>query len=285
MAGDDLDVLRSAALWDPEGRERWDIVHYFCRRTDRPAFDAALRMALSEDLPERMIGLDVLAMFGHEAGFPFLEESLPVVIRACDDRRPAVVQAAVVALGCLRDARGLRAVLAHVAHEDEDIRHSVAVALPWVAGDPAAPDAVAALIRLSTDPAAYVRDWATFGLVFESMGDSEQVRRALLDRVDDPDPDTAVEALRGLGRRGDRRVIPALTIALAAPEPDYYYDVVEAATKLAAPELLPALRRLKEQETSDDDEDHDGGPRMLDVAIAACTAGPDEGAGGTPSGS
>jgi HEAT repeat protein len=262
----DLEVLRAAALLDPDGQERGQVVSDFHRRVDRSAFEAALVLARVEDLRERMIGLDVLGQLG-TPGRPFLEDTLPVVIEACDDWRPGVVQSAVVALGHLADPRGLDAALRQTAHHDEDVRQALAFTLPSVGGDVASLEVVAALVRLSADRSDYVRDWATFSLGMAWAGDSEQIRRALLDRVGDPDPDTAGEAFLGLARRrGDRRMLAALCAALEDADP--VYILIEAAAELAAPELLPALRRLKQQEAPDDDAE----TWKLDEAIIACVS-------------
>ncbi|MFE6049285.1 HEAT repeat domain-containing protein [Kitasatospora sp. NPDC056446] len=262
---DDLEVLRAAALMDPDEHERWHVVGDFHLRADRSAFEAACVLARAADPRERMIGLDVLGQLGFGADRPFLEEALPIVVEACADGQSGVVHSAVVALGHLADQRGLAAVLGQSGHDDEDVRQAVAFTLPSVAGDPACPEAVDALIRLSGDPSAFVRDWATFGLGLEAAGDSERIRGALLERVDDPDPDTAGEALLGLARRGDRRMLTALGAALDDSDPS---DIlIEAATESAAPELLPVLRRLRQRAMPDGDEQ----TRELDEAILACS--------------
>ncbi|MGW2399607.1 HEAT repeat domain-containing protein [Kitasatospora sp. NPDC001664] len=267
MADDDegLEVLRAAALLDPDGHDYWQVVSDFHRRADRSAFEAACTLARAQDMRERVVGLDVLGQLGYSVGRPFREETLPIVVEACVDSRPGVVQSAVVALNHLADPRGFAAVLGQAEHDDEDVRQAVAFALPSVAGAPTSPEAIAALIRLSGDRSDFVRDWATFGLALESAGDNEQIRHALLERVGDPDPDTAGEALLGLARRGDRRILTALIAALDGDDPDHI--AIEAACELAAPELLPVLRRLKQQEPPDDDEE----PWMLDDAITACS--------------
>ncbi|MFE3073350.1 HEAT repeat domain-containing protein [Streptomyces sp. NPDC059247] len=256
-----LDVLRAAAPMDPDGQERWRVVADFHGRADRAAFGAACAAARSGNGRERMIGLDVLGQFGHGADRPFLEETLPLVAGACADRHPGVAGSALVALGHLADPRGLPAVLGQAGHADEDVRQAVAFTLPSVAGEPARPEAVTALILLSTDSSDQVRDWATFGLGLESTGDTEQIRRALLDRVTDPDPDTAGEAFLGLARRGDRRILAALGAALDAPAPA---DILlQAACEAATPELLPALHRLRQRDALQ--------PQRVDEAVTACS--------------
>ncbi|WP_051711713.1 HEAT repeat domain-containing protein [Streptomyces sp. NRRL S-350] len=262
---DDLDVLRAAALLDLDGHDRWHVIGEFHLRTDRSAFEAARELARAGDVRERVIALDVLGRLGSDAGRPFSEEILPVVMEACADGRSRVVASAVAALSHLADPRSLPAVLAQAGHHDEDVRQAVAFTLPSVAGEPACPEAVAALVRLSRDRSDFVRDWATFGLGLESTGDCEQIRGALLERVGDAHADTAGEAFLGLARRGDRRMLAALGAALEARDPA---DIlIEAAFESAAPELLPALRRLKQRETPGDD----ARTWTLDEAITACS--------------
>lgn len=176
-----------------------------------------------------------------------------------------VTIAAVSALGHLGDERGLDAVLRHRRHPDDDIRFAVAGALPSIAGDPPSDKAVDALIELTSDSHSDVRDWATFGLGSQLGIDLPKVRDALVARLDDPDGDTAGEALVGLARCHDARVVDRLREWLERP--DCGNLVVEAAASLGSPELLPALVRLKEQGWDRDD------PRgeWLDQAIQACS--------------
>ncbi|WP_329579548.1 HEAT repeat domain-containing protein [Kitasatospora sp. NBC_01250] len=273
---DDLEVLRAAALLDPDEHEQWDVVHAFQKRADRSAFEAARVLVRAADARERVIGLTILAQFGSRADRLFLEERLSIAIEACADPQAEVIRSAVLALAHLGDPRGLAAALGQEGHPDEDVRQAVAFALPSVGGDPACPDAVAALIRLSGDRSDYVRDWATFGLGLESAGDGERIRRALLERVGDPDRDTAAEAFLGLAQRGDRRMLSALGVALEGPDPAD--KVIEAAAELAAPELLPALHRLKQRAGADADLR----ASTIDEAISACSAAAAAHAGGGP---
>jgi len=265
-ADDDLeDLLRgAAAIQDRESDERWAIIRVLHNRTDPRTLDAARVLARSRDLQEQLLGLDILAQFGYSAGRPFLDETLPIVVDACDDEWWEVLDSAVTALGHLADIRGLPAVLRHAAHPSEEVRHAVAVALPHVAGIPADDRAVAALIRLSADPDVEVRDWATFGLGSQLETDTEAIRDALAARLDDAEGDTAGEALLGLALRKDPR---ARTPLLAWLDDQPGNLIVEAAAAFGSPEALPALLHLKEEGW----QTGETRPAVLDEAIEACS--------------
>jgi HEAT repeat protein len=265
-APDELDLLlqRALAFDDQDADERWQIVAELHRRCDRPVFDAAVLLAGSDDPHARVLGLDILGQVGYLADRPFLEETLPVLQTACADECPAVLVAAVAALGHIRDRRALPAVLRHAGHDHAEVRHRVAAALPGIVGDPPADEGVAALIRLTADPDPDVRDWATFGLGSQLDVDSAPVRDALAARLADGEGDTAGEALVGLARRGDPRALPAVLAGLAVDPGNL---VVEAAGYLRAAQALPALLRLKAAGW----QQGDPRPAVLDDAIRSCS--------------
>jgi len=262
---EDLDkLLERAAAMDLESEERWEIIRKIQRRADRPAFDAACAFAHSDSWAKRVLGLDVLGQIGYKQNRPFAEETLPILIQACEDDHPYVLGSAITALGHVRDPRGLAAVLRHSSHPSEDVRFNVAAALPSVCDDPPFAEAVTALISLSADPDPEIRDWATFGLGSQINTDTTSIRDALAARLTDPEEDTAGEALLGLALRHDPRTLPAL-LAMLADNPGNL--IVEAAGELGSPEALPTLQRLKAEGWQDDDPR----PSVLDDAIAACS--------------
>lgn len=258
-------LLARAAAMDCEAAGRWDIVAEVHGRTDRTAFEAARALACSADRAERVLGLDILGQIGYSQNRPWAGETLPVLIAACDNKLPDVLDSAITALGHLADPQGLTAVLNHAAHPDDEVRFAVAAALPAVAGDPPAAAAVAALILLSADRDPEIRDWATFGLGSQLEVDSAPLRQALAARLDDPDGDTAGEALLGLALRHDRVALP-IVLSRLADNPGNL--IVEAAAALGSPAALPALRKLK----ADGWQEDEPRPSVLDDAISACSS-------------
>lgn len=101
---------------------------------------------------------------------------------------------------------------------------------------------VKTLIEWMSDPDSEVRDWATTALA--ASGDASPiVRDALLARVADADFDVRSEAILGLARRRDQRVLPFLKEALQAERVGQLY--VEAAGYASDQQLVEPLELLR----------------------------------------
>lgn len=178
--------------------------------------------------------------------------------------------AVVEALGHAYDERAALLIvpLAEAGHPDPEVRFVVAANVAnGVESEPARARVSAALVRMSTDPADDVRDWACFGLLQLEAGGAE-VRDALAARLDDPHLDTRSEALLALARLGDARALPVLLARLTDAD-DVTLLVLKAAAEWADPVLLPALEELAE-EWGDDDDEHTA---VLVVALRRCHPG------------
>jgi HEAT repeat protein len=138
---------------------------------------------------------------------------------------------AIVLCGVCRAPDGVWALVALAGHPHEDVRFGVACAL----GGREEPAAVAALLRLTADADGDVRDWATFGLGALGGADGPAVREALVRRLGDPHGDTHFEAVVGLAKRRDARVVPRL-VELLEGQPDNPH------LRVAAHELLGGER-------------------------------------------
>jgi HEAT repeat protein len=173
------------------------------------------------------------------------------------EREAIVLHAVLVALSHLAHGDSTPAVLCFCDHTDSDVRHAAVLALTANGDDPIAVDA---LVRMTLDSEAHVRDWAVFGLGTILDVDTSAVRDALAERLADPDDDTRGEALVGLARRKDQRVVSALLAELSSGEVGTL--AIEAAELIAAPELQPHLLSLREWWDIDCE--------LLDRAIRAC---------------
>jgi hypothetical protein len=155
---------------------------------------------------------------GTDAGRPFAARALPLLRELSRKARdPELIQAVVLGLGHHGDPAALPEILRHAGHPVAAVRNQVALSLfGLVPGDHT--EGIETLIALSRDTDAHVRDWATMALA-AVHADTQQIREALAERLDDPYVGTAAEAARGLAKRQDHRAAPVLARILADEDP------------------------------------------------------------------
>ncbi|MGW7102758.1 HEAT repeat domain-containing protein [Streptomyces sp. NPDC054838] len=139
------------------------------------------------------------------------------------------------------NAEELAALITQAGHKDPELRAEVASELPTALSGQADDPVPAALIRLTSDHEARVREQATFALGQLTQVDGPEIRAALWRRVGDEDPQTHEEAVRGLAVRRDPGAVPLLAALLE--ERTAYVQTFTAAAVLGDPGLLPALKR------------------------------------------
>ena len=216
---------------DYEDDSAWDAVHKLRQLGSREVFNIAARWCASENALERARGLDVLAQLGKTAGHSsnsFPDESYAVVVNAINheaDVRP--LNSAISALGHLENPGAVPLIAQFHSHESPETRFSVAFALGSFPNDPLS---VSTLLKLMRDSDEDVRDWATFGLGVLGEQDSSAIRDALVSALADADADVSEEALVGLAKRRDTRVLQKLLAELQ--EPTVTSRVIEAAYTL-----------------------------------------------------
>jgi hypothetical protein len=110
------------------------------------------------------------------------------------------------ALGTLKASGRVEVLLRFQHHSDPWVRYAVTSSL----GSCPEESAIKALIELSRDEDFEVRNWATFGLGSLTDADSEEIRRALAERLTESDEEIRGEALVGLVERHDQRAIVPL---------------------------------------------------------------------------
>lgn len=245
-AGDDDD-----AYWVP-----LPILH---RRGSAEVLDAAFELCASPRSGERRLGVDILGQLGVPTR-TFPEEGSAMVLSMLQkETDPEVLASLGHAAGRLGDPQAVDSVVRLAKHPENDVRWSAACSLStWENDD----RAIAALIALTSDSDESVRDWATFGLGSLMDRDTPEIREALLRRTSDEDDDTRGEAMVGLARRHDPRVVEPLIQELSAESVGSL--AVEAAKEVADPRLRPVLEELRNWWDVD--------PKLLEEAIEASTA-------------
>jgi len=251
-----VDELINAALGAADEDDAWPAVSALHWRGTREVVTRAAALCRSDCEFERATGARILGQVGvPDRTYP--RECAVVLLEMLRrEQPPDVLQSIFFAFGHLDVSETIWAAGRFRRHADSDVRHAVVLALTGHDH----PTAVRWLIGLTRDSADHVRDWATFALGTQTDLDTVEIRSALVDRLSDPDDDTRAEALMGLARRRDRRVIASLEQELCS---DCVGTLaVEAAEEIGAPELYVPLVELRSW--------WDVAPELLERAILAC---------------
>jgi len=215
-------------------------------RGTREVLDAAATMCKSAEPKSRSVGADILGQLGQpERTFP--DECCDVLLQLLNQEDDDQVKAAVVfALGHLRNDRAIPSLIALSRHPNSDVRHAVASSLYGVTSDAA----VAAQLDLMDDSNPEARDWAVTAIGENLAIDGPQIREAFLRHASDEDVFTRAEALHGLARRGDTRVVIYLLAELPVERECAHLFIDIAKTYLgyaddAEPSLDELLRELR----------------------------------------
>jgi HEAT repeat protein len=222
----------------------WNAMSELHRGGTREVFEAARSLCESACPLEQRVGCGILAQLGAPE-MPFASASFPLVASVLRNSANLDTLAnALCALGWLRDLRGVDLVLPYLNHADSDIRYWVTQALTALHDDNRS---IKGLIRLTADPSVEVRDWATFGLGSMTERDTPAIRNALVACLDDPDAIVRGEALVGLAKRQDERVVKPLLRELEAGTynvgiSDYAREALDA---LKNSESYPELMKWK----------------------------------------
>ncbi|BBL75368.1 HEAT repeat domain-containing protein [Methylomagnum ishizawai] len=195
------ELIESAYIIQDEG-EYWHIIATLHERGSKTEFDAAKKLTDDPDPINREIGADMLGQLGWSKR-TFHKKSVAILKKLLSDSEPDVIASAAFALGHRNDPSAIPELLKLTGHPNPWVRHGVAFGLSCHDDN----SAVNGLILLSQDAEFDVRNWATFGLGSQCDIDNDQLRKALIERTNDPEPEIRGEALIGLAKRKDERVI------------------------------------------------------------------------------
>jgi HEAT repeat protein len=253
--------LVQLALTEADEDAAWVPVTILHFRADKEVLETARALCLSSRAQERKLGVDVLGQLGiPDRAFP--EECFQILSKTlAAEADPLVLEAIGIALGHLKDPRAPELLATLSNHSSADVRLGVVYGISGLESQ----EAVKLLIRLSSDEDDAVRDWATFGLGSMTDFDSAELRAALMERITDANDEARLEALLGLARRKDVRVIEPLIEELTSENVGLL--ALEAAEEAADFRLLPPLLLLKESWIDDKDRHTE----RLERALQSCS--------------
>jgi HEAT repeat protein len=226
----DAELIRIAStrLEDPDDEQYWAAIRVLHGRFGPEAFAQAQEWSQNPDAARRRAAADLLAQ-AHIGAPEFEEPAGDLLIQMLrKEGDPEVLNSLAIALGHNGHAGRVPLLAKLRRHPDDRVRYGVAYGLAGCDE----PEAVEALIDLSADGDAEVRDWATFALGSQTELDEPAIREALYARASDSDEETQGEAILGLAIRSDPRVIPF---------------IVEAAKEFPQVQFLVPLLQLKDE--------------------------------------
>jgi HEAT repeat protein len=252
--------LIKLALSEQDEDAAWEPVKVLHFRGTQEVLEAAKHLCHSDVPKERELGADILGQLGiPNRTFP--DESFVLLAEVLShEQNSDVLQAILIAFSHLRNPQAINLALPWKNHAEADVRYGAVQALSCHEDS----KAIAGLIDLANDEDSDVRDWAIFGLGSLINVNTPEIRDALAAHLTDPDEDTRAEAMVGLARRKDSRVIAPLIEELSAES--VVGLAVEAAKEIGHPDLVSALTELKEWWPGDSIRD----AKLLEEAILSC---------------
>ena len=247
----------------------WRAISELHQRGDDLTVALATALASSRNWRRRCLGLEIAAQLRRGRGSHGAPHALPqtqqLLLDGLNDPHHEVIRAAVGGLGHRPHPAALGSLVRLSSDRNELLRWATSVTL----GSYPQPAAVEALLRLATDPDDLVRDWATFSLGTQQAADTPEIRALLWLNMQDRDECVRGEALAGLAKRRDERLIDQLLLLLT---PDCSVYELDAAETLADGRLLGALQAIAVQIPRNESNGH--WFNRLQSAIAACQASP-----------
>lgn len=232
--------LIKLALNAEDEDEVWELVPILHFRGNREVFEAAQKLCASKISQERKLGVDILGQLGRPKR-TFLDESLSILFKLLDTEKDSEVLYSIgIALGHIGDKRSIEPLVKLKNHPIAEVRYGVTFGISGQEDTLA----ISTLIELSLDEDENVRNWATFGLGSQIDTDTIDIREALFQRLVDEEQEIRGEALVGLARRQDERVVEPLIKELSSDSVGIL--AVEAAKEIGDAQLYSALRQLKE---------------------------------------
>lgn len=214
---------------------RWTAIQELHALGTREVYDRATELCRAATPAERIAGADIIGQLGQ-----FAAEAASILREMLVDPEPAVVEAAVHALGQQQAPGNIELLAVAAVHDSSNVRWAVATALEDLIADERAEKVLLTLMR---DSEASVRDRATFAVGSLSDHDSPRVRAALAERLKDEDSAVANEAALGLARRHDARAIPYIAVAVESAADG---EIEEAADEITAPDMLTDLLKARD---------------------------------------
>jgi len=179
-------------------------IHELRKRGNHKVFNLAKEYAYSKEPVKRDISASVLSQIGYKSG-AFKGESIHLLSKLLNDKNVEVLSSAIYAFGFRKCTRYAKKLASFITLNSKEVNEALAFSL----GGYEDHDAVDALILLMKNKDFDIRNWATFSLAQITEMNSQKIRDALFENVND-EKEIRGEAMLGLARKKDKRVIDVI---------------------------------------------------------------------------
>ena len=246
-------VSRAVEEWGDDDVPYPDAMTILHFKGNADTLDAAKKLCTSTLPLRRSVGVTILAQLGVPTR-TYPDECIEILTLVLEkENDPNVIADTLIALGHHAEKRPVAVMTRFGDHPDARVRYALAFGLLGIEEK----RAVSAMLKLMTDSDPATRDFATFGIGMQIDADTPKIREILFHNLYDEDEDVRFEALAGLARRRDIRILNKLVDDLAGLG-DMHCDIST---------LCDALADMKAYYT--------GNPEILKKALAACCEKPE----------
>lgn len=234
------DKLLSRLVNNKTDKSRWDNIHVLRERPSQELFAKCVELIKSNNPKNRKIGIDILAQFGLPPR-PFLKETLKIYFELLNvETDPDVLMSLLYSIGHNNDEldrEQIDKICSFVGNENSWVNEGLVFALLGIDNS----IAIEILAKLSSDKLSHIRNWATFGLGTQIERNNKYIREVLWERVNDKHQETKLEAIVGLAKRKDKRVIDIIRREIIGGE--YGKLLFEAIIETQDRGFLPLLKQ------------------------------------------
>ena len=243
------DKLFSRLLENKTNKNAWLYIGELFKRPTEAVFQKCLQLTQSDDIKERIIGVDVLSQLGSDKR-PFQKETVVLLFEMLQkEDNPKILRTILSAIG--HNSERLTSIFIkqlekYKENRNSDIRFGLVMALLHCKHK----NAEDILIFLSKDKHSDIRDWATFSIGSISESNDPKLLAALWDKVNDKDEDTRFEAFVGLAKR--KQVEIKKNILNELETGNFGSLIFDAIKKLNDKDFLPHLEIILSEIKHDD---------------------------------
>ena len=214
----------------------WDNVRELRSRPNNHVFEKAVELTNSKQPKDRKTGVNILAQLGVSPR-PFYDTTIVLFFNILEKETDTdIIEALLYAIGHNNSVLNNEQIEKICSFKDFIYKESLVSASLGIDNE----KAIDTLIYLSENTSANVRNWATFGIGTQIERDTVPIREALWKRIKDKNEDTKFEAIAGLAKRRDKKVISIIQKELMTE--NYQGLLYEAITSMNDTQFIPILK-------------------------------------------